>query len=201
MKPKWKTFWDWVTFSTLKSEQWPNLPSLIFYFPFKVCTVKLLYSYIPPLSPKHAVALFFLAQSIALTMDVRPYSSLLVFHLCWQSSLDKTLSPCNLLSLCEAKKINKTSTLEGIQQLLNFTHFDPPPPLCFEMDFMWTFQASTKCNNRNSVRSHLYQDLVVLKHHRRLWANIFDKDIFWSIIIKYRISANSFRPWIFSSLE
>ena len=59
---------------------------------------------LPPLSPKHAVPLFFLAQSIALTMEVSPYSSLLVFHLCWQSSLDKTLSPCNLLSLFAEKK-------------------------------------------------------------------------------------------------
>ena len=30
--------------------------------------------------------------------------------------------------------------------------------LCVEMDFMRTFQASTKCNNRNtSVCSHFYQ--------------------------------------------
>ena len=53
--------------------------------------------------------------------------------------------------------------------------------LCVEMDFTRTFQASTKCNNKNSVWSHLYQILVVLKHHRRLWANIFDTDISRSI--------------------
>ena len=35
---------------------------------------------LPPESPKQALALAFLAQIMALTMEVKPYSSLLSFH-------------------------------------------------------------------------------------------------------------------------
>ena len=55
--------------------------------------------------------------------------------------------------------------------------------LCVQMDFTRTFDANTKCNNINYVWSHFYQILVVLKHHRRLWNNIFDTDISRSINI------------------
>ena len=51
------------------------------------------------------------------------------------------------------------------------------PTLCVQMDFMRTFQTNSKCNNINHVWSHFYKILVVLKYHRRLWANIFDTDI------------------------
>ena len=50
--------------------------------------------------------------------------------------------------------------------------------LCVQMGFTRTFQANTKCNNINHVWSHFYKFLVVLKYHRRPWANIFDTDIF-----------------------
>ena len=53
-----------------------------------------------------------------------------------------------------------------------------PPPLCVQMDFTWTFEANTKCNNMKYVWSHFFQILVVLKYHRRLWNNIYDTDIF-----------------------
>ena len=53
----------------------------------------------------------------------------------------------------------------------------PPTSLCVQMDFTWTFQTNTKYNNINHVWSHFYKILVVLKYHRRLWANIFDTDI------------------------
>ena len=56
--------------------------------------------------------------------------------------------------------------------------FPCPAALCVQMDFMRTFEANTKCNNIKYVWSHFYQILVVLKHHRRLWNNIFDTDIF-----------------------
>ena len=49
--------------------------------------------------------------------------------------------------------------------------------MCVFLDFMRTFQTTTKCNNINHVWSHFYKILVVLKYHRRLWANIFDTDI------------------------
>ena len=49
--------------------------------------------------------------------------------------------------------------------------------LCVQMDFTRTFEANAKCNNINHVLSHFYKFLVVLKYHRRLWANIFDTDI------------------------
>ena len=51
------------------------------------------------------------------------------------------------------------------------------PPLYVQMDFTRTFEANAKCNNMNHVWSHFYKILVVLKYHRRLWANIFDTDI------------------------
>ena len=60
------------------------------------------------------------------------------------------------------------------------------PPLCVQMDFMWTFEANAKCNNINYVWSHFYKILVVLKHHRRPWAHIFDTDIFRSINISQK---------------
>ena len=49
--------------------------------------------------------------------------------------------------------------------------------LCVQMDFMRTFETTTMCNNKNHVWSHFYKIWVVLKYHRRLWANIFDTDI------------------------
>ena len=49
--------------------------------------------------------------------------------------------------------------------------------LCVQIDFTWTFQTNTMCNSINHVWSHFYKILVVLKYHRRLWANIFDTDI------------------------
>ena len=45
------------------------------------------------------------------------------------------------------------------------------------MDFTRTFETTTKCNNINHAWRHFYKILVVLKYHRRLWANIFDTDI------------------------
>ena len=39
--------------------------------------------------------------------------------------------------------------------------------LCVQMDFTRTFEANTKCNNKNHVWSHFYNILVVLKYHRR----------------------------------
>ena len=59
--------------------------------------------------------------------------------------------------------------------------------LCVQMDFTWTFQTNTKCNNINSFWSHFYQILVVLKYHRRLWANIFDTDISRCIYIIIKV--------------
>ena len=80
--------------------------------------------------------------------------------------------------------------------------------LCVEMDLTRTFQASTKCNNRNSVWNHPYQVLVVLKHHRRLWANIFDTDISRSIntqnkskynlLIRRSMALDMFASYIFA---
>ena len=61
--------------------------------------------------------------------------------------------------------------------ITNFGKFLSPHPLCVQMDFTRTFQTNTKCNNINHVWSHFYKILVVLKYHRRLWANIFDTDI------------------------
>ena len=49
--------------------------------------------------------------------------------------------------------------------------------LCVQIDFTRTFEGNTKCNNINHVWSHFYKILVVLKYHRRPWANIFDTDI------------------------
>ena len=55
--------------------------------------------------------------------------------------------------------------------------------LCVQIYFTRTFQTTTKCDNINHVWSHFYKLLVVLKYHRRLWANIFDTDICRSINI------------------
>ena len=49
--------------------------------------------------------------------------------------------------------------------------------LCVQMDFTRTFETTTKCKAINHVWSHFYKSLVVFKYHRRLWANIFDRDI------------------------
>ena len=49
--------------------------------------------------------------------------------------------------------------------------------LCVQIDFTRTFEANTKCNNKNHVWSHYYKFLVVLKYHRHPWVNIFDTDI------------------------
>ena len=74
----------------------------------------------------------------------------------------------------------------------------PHTAQCVQMDFTRTFQANTKCNNINHVWSHFYKILVVLKYHRRLWANIFDTDIssiptlewciwhFWGYLCSYK---------------
>ena len=40
------------------------------------------------------------------------------------------------------------------------------PQHCVQMDFMWTFATTTKCNNINHVWSHFYKLMVVLKYHR-----------------------------------
>ena len=57
------------------------------------------------------------------------------------------------------------------------------PALCVQMDFTRTFEANAKCSNINQVWSHFYKIFVVLKYHRRPWANIFDTDICRSINI------------------
>ena len=41
----------------------------------------------------------------------------------------------------------------------------PPIPLCVEMDFRRTFQASLKDQSRSNVQSNFHQGLVVLKYH------------------------------------
>ena len=51
-------------------------------------------------------------------------------------------------------------------------HNLPPPALCIQIDFKWTFQTTTKCNNIKNGWSHFYNKLVVLKYHRRPWDNI-----------------------------
>ena len=73
----------------------------------------------------------------------------------------------------------KVSSINDVRKF-----FDPPTALCVQMDVMWTFETTTKCNNLNYVWSHFYQILVVLTYHRRLWANIFDTDISRSINTK-----------------
>ena len=62
--------------------------------------------------------------------------------------------------------------------------FHLPYTLCVQMGFKRTFQTNTKCKNINHVWSHFCNLLVVLKYHRRLWANIFGTDIYRSINIK-----------------
>ena len=37
--------------------------------------------------------------------------------------------------------------------------------LCVQMNFTWTFQANTRCNNTNHICSHFYNILVFLKYH------------------------------------
>ena len=66
------------------------------------------------------------------------------------------------------------------QTIYSLNHRPPgftPRQLCVQMDFTRTFETTTRCNNINNVWSHFYQILVVLKYHRRLWANNFDTDI------------------------
>ena len=40
--------------------------------------------------------------------------------------------------------------------------------LCVQIDFMRTFETTTKCNNMNNVGCHFFKSLAVLKHNRRL---------------------------------
>ena len=89
----------------------------------------------------------------------------------------------NNLYLVELKIINKS----------NYCHLSYV--LCFlkwmfltlgNIHFKRTFQTTTKCNNINHFWSQFYEILVVLKYHKRLWANIFDTDICRSITIKKR---------------
>ena len=83
---------------------------------------------------------------------------------------------CTVLIYC--KQIKAVGNTKGERGTIR-----PPPPLSVQMDFMWTFEANTKCNNINYVWSHCYEILVVLKYYRRPWANIFDTDICRSINI------------------
>ena len=72
--------------------------------------------------------------------------------------------------------------------------------LCVQMDFTLKFEANTKCNNINYVWSHFYQILVVLKHHRRLWNNIFDTAISRSINIPKNAKYTPLM-WVFMHLK
>ncbi len=64
--------------------------------------------------------------------------------------------------------------------------------LCVQMDFKQTFDAITKCNDKDQFWSHFYKLLVIFKYHIRPWDNIFDTDICRSINIskkaKYHFS-------------
>ena len=77
---------------------------------------------------------------------------------------------CTVLMYC--KQIKAVGNTKGERGTIR-----PPPPLSVQMDFMWTFEANTKCNNINHVWSQCYKFLVVLKYHRRPWVNIFVTDI------------------------
>ena len=73
---------------------------------------------------------------------------------------------------------------------------------------MWTFEANTKCNNMKYVWSHFYQVLVVLKYHRRLWANIFNKGVylaFFGILVLLLMSVSKIlthkRLWYFKTTK
>ena len=70
--------------------------------------------------------------------------------------------------------LNERVLLYSCQSLRGtFASWVPPlPPMCVKMDFTQTFQASTKCNDVNSVWSHLYQVLVVLKHRKHIHLRI-----------------------------
>ena len=61
--------------------------------------------------------------------------------------------------------------------------------LCVQMDFMRTFETTTKCNNINHFWSHFYKILVVLKYHRHPWANIFGTDISRCINTYFKVLA------------
>ena len=63
--------------------------------------------------------------------------------------------------------------------------------LCVQMDFTWTFETTTKCNNINHVWSHFYNILVVLKYYRHTWANI-DTDISRCIKVVFLASLGIF---------
>ena len=71
----------------------------------------------------------------------------------------------------------------GLPPGVNFDWILSPQALCFQMDFTRTVEANAKCNNINHVWSHFCKILVVLKYHRRPWANISDRDICRSINI------------------
>ena len=77
---------------------------------------------------------------------------------------------------------------------------NPFPPLCVQMDFPWTFQTNNMCNDINHVWSHFYEILVVLKHHRRLWNNIFDTAISRSINIPKNAKYTPLM-WVFMHLK
>ena len=86
----------------------------------------------------------------------------------------------NFISIIDKQRMNDPGT-ESHCRTGHYFHSNlyghAPRALCVQMDFTRTFDANTKCNNINYVWSHFYQILVVLKHHRRLWNNIFDTDI------------------------
>ena len=83
--------------------------------------------------------------------------------------------------LMRSRKIVNHCDILGHQPIASPPH--TTRALCVQMDFTRTFETTTKCNNINHVWSHFYKILVVLKYHRRLWANIFDTDICRSINI------------------
>ena len=68
------------------------------------------------------------------------------------------------------------------------------------MDFMRTFQFSTKCSNINSVWIYLHYVLINLKCRSCLWANIYDANISSGInaLIK-RLYLNLF--WVFVMIK
>ena len=76
----------------------------------------------------------------------------------------------------------------------------PPPTLCVQMDFTRTYLANNTYNNINHVCRYFYTILVVLKYHRRLWENIFDKNISRCINTYIKVLYLAFF-WIFMLLK
>ena len=95
----------------------------------------------------------------------------------------------------------KTSSNPFFVQCKQSMRYKGKGALCVRMDFMQTFQTTTKCNNINHVWSYFYKSLVVLKYHRCLWANIFDTDIN-RCLDKYLHESGVFGLfWIFMPLQ